>query len=143
MGAEQFQIHTRLIIEAVGKGFGHHINEISITDLVLAKQYQVSIEESGRLGTVNAAFGGKIDLTSNDGTHAFRLAGLVKCHRTIHYTVVSKGNRRLSQFFGTARDFLDAAGTVQQTILTMQMQMYKFCHSYSIFRVIGNTTLDL
>ena len=74
----------------------------------------------------------KIDLASNDGMNALCLCFLIKSDSAVHHTVISNGNRIHPEFFRTSDELLDSAGSVEQTVLGMHMQMGKG-HSFPPF----------
>ena len=61
-------------------------------------------------------------------------AGLVKSHRAVHHSVIGDGERGLPHFPGALCSTVDAAGTVQERVFTVNVKMNKthVSSSYSI-----------
>ena len=88
---------------------------------------------------VGHAPAGNVDLTADDGLDASCLGGLVKINATVHDPVVGDGHGSLAYFLHPIQQAVDPAGTVQQAVLRMQMQVDKthglasFARSISFF----------
>ena len=74
---------------------------------------------------VMPAPGRHIDLAADDRLHARSLGGLVEVDDAIHDAVIRDRDRILAQLPDPLHHVLDAAGTVQQAELRMDMEMYK------------------
>ena len=120
---QQVHVNTGLDIEALQKGLRHHVREISVPLLIPAQQHKMP-----GLGVKLVHFleprtspGGHIDLTADDGFDSLRLTGPVEIHRPVHHPVVGDGHGGLAQFLYALGQLLDAAGSIQQGKLRMQM----------------------
>ena len=74
---------------------------------------------------------GNIDLTADDGLDSGSLRSLIKINTAVHHTVIRNGYGGLSQFLDPVHHTVYAAGTVQQTVFGMYMQMGKAHRSIS------------
>ena len=64
-----------------------------------------------------------VRLTSQNGLDAFFLGGFIKFDQTVHHPVIGHRHGGLSQFLDTTKQSVQTAGAVQQTVLTMHVQM--------------------
>ena len=74
---------------------------------------------------IKAGTGGHIDLTADDGLDACLFCSLVKLHTAVHNAVVGAGNGSLTALFYAVHQLVNAAGTIQQTVFRMNMQVDK------------------
>ena len=74
---------------------------------------------------VKAGAGGHIHLTADDGLDASLFCSLIKLHAAVHHAVVGAGNGGLSALFYTIHQLVNAAGTIQQAVLCVDVQMDK------------------
>ncbi|MPM55657.1 hypothetical protein SDC9_102454 [bioreactor metagenome] len=66
-----------------------------------------------------------INFATDDRFDARFFCRTVKLHRTVHHAVVSHRHRGLPQLFQPVKQPVDAAGTIQQAVFGMQMQVGK------------------
>ena len=88
---------------------------------------------------VKPGAGRHIDLTADDRLDACGLGGVKKRHTAVHDAVIRDGTRRLPHRLQSVKHPVNAAGTVQQAVLGMHMQVGKlslgrFRHSLLPFR---------
>ena len=74
---------------------------------------------------IKAGTGGHIDLTADDGLDTCLFCSLVKLHTAVHNAVVGAGNSSLTALFYAVHQLVNAAGTIQQTVFCMNMQVDK------------------
>ena len=84
--------------------------------------YRILLLEAGR--------GRDIDLTADDRLDAHCLACAVKINAAVHYAVIGDRERIHTELFCTRSDLLYLSGSVEQTVLSMHMQVCK-CHCSS------------
>ena len=125
MPAQQVQVDAGLDIEPVHKGLAHQVRQVPVTGLVLTQQHQVPGLRVQLIGFVQPGPPGHIYLAPDDRMDALGLAGPVKVDGAVHNAVVRDGHRRLAQLLHQLRQVPDAAGTVQQAVLRVDVQMGK------------------
>ena len=125
MPAQQVQVDAGLDIEPVYKGLAHQVRQIPVSRFVFAQQHQVPGLRVQLIGFVQPGPPGHIHLAPNDRVDALGLAGPVKVDGAVHNAVVRDGHRRLAQLLHQLRQVPDAAGTVQQAVLRVDVQMGK------------------
>ena len=69
--------------------------------------------------------GQNVDFTSKDRFNPRVAAGIVKIDGAVHDSVVGHGQRVHAQFFGTFDQRFDVAGSVQQDIFGVEMEVDK------------------
>ena len=74
---------------------------------------------------IKAGAGGNIHFAADDGLDARLFSGFIKLHTTVHHAVVGAGNGGLSALLHPLHQLVDAAGTVQQAVFRMDMQVGK------------------
>ena len=119
---QQLLIHTRLGVEALDKGGRNQLGKVFIACLVLAQQDQM-IVAIDLVHLIKAGAGGHIDLTADDWLDARLFGRLVKLHTAVHHTVVGAGNGSLAALLHPIHQLVNAAGTVQQTVFCMDMEV--------------------
>ena len=82
---------------------------------------------------IKTGAGGNVDLTADDRLDACFFRRLVKLHAPIHHPVVGAGNGSLSALLHPVHQLVDAAGTVQQAVLGMDMKMDKIPAQFVVF----------
>ena len=128
---KQLLINARFGVKALGKACGHHLDQIFVAGLVLAQQDQVAVAVNA-VHLIKASAGRNINLTADDRLDARRLGSVKKRNASIHNTVVSDGTGRLPHLLEPVKHPVNAAGTVQQAVLGMHMQVGKL--SRGVFR---------
>ena len=122
---QQCQIHTGFAIKAVDKCLGHHAAQIFIALPVFAQKQQVIAVIVDPMYPVGHRPSGHIDLTADNRFDPRCLGCFIEINTAIHNTVIGNGNRILPQLFDPIHHAVNAAGTVQETVLTMDVQMHK------------------
>ena len=125
MMTQQVIINTRFIIVAVNKGLTGQKHEVFIPLLVLSQQDQMPIFPVFPAFFNRISSGGHISLNPQDRLYTFSQTSPVKINDPIHDPVICNGHSCLSQFLGPAHQFFNAAGSIQQAVLGMHMQMHK------------------
>ena len=74
---------------------------------------------------LQARAGRDINLAADDGLDAFRAGGLIKFDDAVHRAVVGDGQRGKFQFMRPLHQRVQAARTIEQRILGVQMQVDK------------------
>ena len=118
---QQRNIHTRLSVKAVHKGFGHQKTQILIALAIFAQQHQVIGIVVYAVDPVAHSPAGHIDLAADDRLYAGSLGSLIKVDTAVHNAVVGNGNSALAQFLDPIHYGIDAASTVQEAIFRMHM----------------------
>ena len=119
---QQFLIDTRLGVKTLGKAGRHHLDKVLVACLVFAEQNQVVVAVD-TVDLIKAGAGGYIDLTADDGLDARRFGRIKESHAAVHDTVVGDSARRLPHRFQLVKHPVNAAGTVQQAVLGVDMKV--------------------
>ena len=122
---QQLQIHSGLAVKTIGKGLRHQQAQILITLAVPAQQHQMIGVIVQAVDPVCHAAACHIHLTADNGLDACSLGGLIKIDTAIHDAMIRNGNGSLAQLLDPVHHAANAAGTVQQAELGMDMKMYK------------------
>ena len=122
---QQLQIDAGLSVEALQKGFRHHVAQIFIALPVFAEQNKVVAFLIQAVHLVRHPPGGHIDLAADDGLDPRCLGSFIEINAAVHDTVIGQGHGGLPQLLYPVHKAVDAAGAVQQAILAMDMKMYK------------------
>ena len=136
---EQGQVHSGLAVKAMDKGLGNQITQVFIALPVLAQQHQMIGVVVLAVNPVSHAPAGNVDLAADDGLDARGLGGLIKINAAVHDPMVGDGHGGLPDLLHPIHQAVDPAGTVQQAVLRMQMQVDKthglasFARSVSFF----------
>jgi hypothetical protein len=139
---EEFVIYARLVIKTVEVSRRNQLDEIPVTFVVLAEQYQM-IRALGVGTAVLVVIRRNVDFAANDRLHAVRYGLMIKSGRGEQISVVGDGYgwhpapRRLGS------QFADFARAVEKRVIRVQMQVYKVRggHAEAILnqrREIGN-----
>ena len=67
--------------------------------------------------------GGNVDFAADDGLDARFFGRFVKLHTAVHDAVVGAGDGRLPALLHAVHQLVDAAGTVQQAVFRVDMEM--------------------
>ena len=74
---------------------------------------------------IKAGACGNIDFAPDDGLDTRLFCRLIKLHTAVHHAVVGAGNGGLSALFYAIHQLVNAAGTIQQAVLCVDVQMDK------------------
>ena len=110
---QELFVHAGLGVEALDKSSRHHFAEVFVTGLVLAEQNQMVVAINF-IYLIKAGTSGHIDLTADDGLDTRLFCSLVKLHTAVH-----------NALFYAVHQLVNAAGTIQQTVFCMNMQVNK------------------
>ena len=72
---------------------------------------------------IEAGTGGHIDLTADDRLDACLFCGLIELDTAVHDAVVCDGNGALTTLLDAVHKLVDTAGTVQQAVFGMDVEM--------------------
>ena len=136
---QQFQVHTGLAIETMGKRFGHHQAQILITLPIFAEKHQMVRVIVNAVNTVFHPTAGNIDLAADDGLHTGGLGSFVEINTAVHDAVIGDGNCPLAQLLHPLHQAVNAADTIQKTVFGMDMKMYK-THAFASLASLANCT---
>jgi hypothetical protein len=129
IAGEQFPIHTGLLIKAFQTGKRNQLDQILIALLVFTEQDQVVTSAVQPVLPIVTGTPCHIDLTAQNRLDSGFFGSLIKRHHAIHHAVVSQSDRSLSHCPDLFDQFRNPAGTVQQAVFAVDVEMYK-----SIFR---------
>ena len=115
-------IYTRLGIKALHEGSGHHLDEVLIAGLILAEQDKMVVAVDF-VDFIEAGAGGHIDLTADDRLDACLFCGLIELDTAVHDAVVRDGDGALTTLLDAVHKLVDTAGTVQQAVFGMDVEM--------------------
>ena len=115
-------IYTRLGIKALHEGSGHHLDEVLIACLILAEQDKMVVAVDF-VDFIEAGAGGHIDLTADNRLDACLFCGLIELDTAVHDAVVRDGDGALTTLLDAVHKLVDTAGTVQQAVFGMDVEM--------------------
>ena len=127
---KQIQIDTGFPVKAVQKRLRDHIAQIFIAPSILAQQDQVIRVIVHAVDPIAHLSPGDINLTANDGLDPGGFGGFVKINTAVHHAMVCNGNGVLPQLLYPVHHPVNPAGTVQETVFCMHVQMNK-THTFS------------
>ena len=119
---QQLFVDAGLGIKALQKARRHQLDQVFVADFVFTQQHQMVVAVD-MAHFIKAAARGNIHLAPDDRLDSGRLGRFVKLHAAIHYAVVGNGCRCLPHFFQMIKHTVNAAGTVQQAVFCMHVQM--------------------
>ena len=136
VGFQHLIIHTGLIIKAVHKSLGHDFHKVVVSGIIFRQQNQMIVAVLA-IGVFpfKAGTGRHINLAADDGLDAHFPCRTVKVNDAIHNAMVGDGHAVHAKLFGPRRQLFDLTGTVQQTVLCMDVQMCK-CHCLLLYILI-------
>lgn len=115
-----------VIIFPIDKTFGHDFDEVVVTLIVFGQQNQVT-EPFFRLLFKTAA-PGHIHFTPQNRLDALGYGFLIQINDTVHIAMIRNRHSRHIQLLGTLHHIGNLAQAVEQTVLSMDMQMNKRPH---------------
>ena len=122
IGLQNFHIHTGTIVVTIHKTFGDDLHQIRISDIIFRQQHQMIITVfSFDLLPVKTGARCHIHLTATDRIHPRFLRCTVKIDHTIHHTMIRDRPGCHPQFPDPVDILCNLIGTVQQTVLCMDM----------------------
>ena len=122
---QKVKIHSGLPVKTMNKALRNHEAEVFIACSVLAQKDKMVWIVVNSMDTILHFSPGHINLTANNGLNPGGFGGLVKIDTAIHDTMVGDGNGLLPQLLHPLHHGVDPAGTVQKTVLGMNMKMNK------------------
>ena len=118
---QELPIYPRFNVKALGERRRDEVAEVFIARLVFAQQDKMRILGINGVILVKAGAGRNIHLAADDGLYPLGKAGFIKRDCAVHYAVVGYRNGGLSQLLDALCKPLNAAGTVEQRKLGMNM----------------------
>ena len=127
MSAKQLQINARFDIKPLSERCTDHKRKVAVALLVLTQQHQMAgfSVKFVHLVKPGTPFGRNIHLTADNGLNPLGFTGAIKINGAIHHAVIRDRYRSLPHGLDQFRQFADPAGTIQETVLRMYMQMSK------------------
>ena len=122
---QHIQVYPGLAVEALDKGLGNQLAKVFVAGAVFAQQHQVVGVVIDLMHPVGELAPGQIHLAADDGLDARGLGGFVKIDTAVHNAVVGYGDGGLPQLLHPVHHAADAAGSVQEAVFTMDMQVNK------------------
>ena len=123
--AQEVLVDARLVVHALDVGQRDELDEVAVARLVLREQDQMVVADAIDLAVLLARARGHIDLAADDGLHALLLCLFVEVDDAVHGAVVGDGDAVHAERFRRLDEFLDAARTVEQAELRVDMEMGK------------------
>lgn len=123
--AQEVLVDARLVVHALDVGQRDELDEIAIARLVLREQDQMVVADAIDLAVFLARARGHVDLAADDGLHALLLCLFIEVDDAVHGAVVGDGDAVHAERFRRLDEFLDAARTVEQAELRVDMEMGK------------------
>ncbi|KAF5035124.1 hypothetical protein DSECCO2_588920 [anaerobic digester metagenome] len=133
--AEQFLVHARLVVEALGVAAGHELEQVVVADHVLGEQHQMVARGLGL--AVETAARGDVDLAADDGLEPRLLGVVVKNERAVEVAVVGDGRGGRAEGGGGLDEVADADGPVEEAVFGVAVQVDEIGHG--AFRVRNET----
>jgi len=126
MLGEDFLVDPRLVVHALEVGGGDELDEVVVTGLVFGEQEKVGGGFLGAVGlAVLATAGGEIDFAADDRFDPGLAAFLVKFDGAEKIAVVAQGEGGHFEFRRALGEFRDAAGSVEEAVLGVDVKMDK------------------
>ena len=129
---QQLLVHAGLGIKALHERCRDHLDQVFVAGLILAQQDQMVVAVD-LVHLVKTGAGSYIDFTADDGLDARLFGCLIELHTAVHDAVVGAGNGGLAAFLDAVHQLVDAAGTVQQTVFRMDVQVDKVSAQVVVF----------
>ena len=124
ISAQYFFIHSGFVIISVHEALGHDLHQVRVTLVVLGKQDQMKIAVISPADlTVETGSRRDVDFTSDNRPDFLRQALLIEIDHAVHHAVIRDRRGIHAELFHTGDIFLYLIGTVQKTVLRMDMQM--------------------
>ena len=119
---QKILIHTGLIIIPFCKSSGNDLHQIGISRIVFCQKYQMMISalSTGSL-TVKPGIRRHINFTAENRLDSLLSGFPVKIDHTVHDSVVRDRSTVHAQFFDSGYIFFYFVGTVQKTVLRMDV----------------------
>jgi hypothetical protein len=142
--AEQIEVDTGLVVEALQVALGHQVHEVAVPGLVHRQQQQMvdGIEAAGvalALLLVEARRRGHVHLAADDRLDATVPGRLVELDRAEEVSVIGERDRGHVERLGALEQRVDLDGTVEQRVLAVEVQVDERSgrHPYSHSIVAG------
>ena len=122
-------IHTGAVIIPFRKSTGHNLHQVLVTKIILGQKNQmvVAVLPLAKF-PIETGTRGNVDLTSQNRFDPDLFCLLIKINHAVHHAMVRDGKTVHPKFFRPGKKLLNLAGTIQQTVFCMYMQMGK-CHT--------------
>ena len=119
---QNFHIYTGFIVISFRKATAYNFYQIFIAFVIFRQKYQmiVAILPAGYF-LVKTGIRCHINLTPQNGIDSCSLGLFIEINNTVHNTMVGDGTGRHAQFLNTFYIFFDFVGSVQETVLRMDM----------------------
>jgi hypothetical protein len=123
MLGQQLLVDAGFVVEAFQMSLAGQVEEVAVTGAVGGQKHQVvgALVQLGLL-LVHAAWP-DVELGANEGFDAGFLAAGVEVDSRVHAAMVSDSQGVHVQFFGAGNELVDAAQSVQQAELGMNVKM--------------------
>ncbi len=119
-------VHPGFIIKSFRKPFGYNFHQIVIARIIFSQQHHMVIAVfPGNILPVKPGPGRHIDLTADNRLNSRIFTGTVKVDHAVHHAMVRNRQTVHSQRLRLGRQLRNLAGTVQQAVFRMHMQMCK------------------
>ena len=125
VGLQQLQVHSWFAVKSMQKGLGNQVAQVFVARSVFAQQHQMIGVIVNAVHAVRHPAAGHIDLAPDNRLDPGGLGGLVEINAAVHNAVVRQGNGALAQLLYPVHHAVNAAGSIQKAVFTMDMQMYK------------------
>ena len=124
---QDLHIHTRLIIISLGKSPGYDLHQIVIAQIILRKKNQmvIPVVPASYCFFIKPGAWRHIDFAAQDRLDADGLGSPVKINNAEHDAMIRDRYAVHSQFLDSGNTFFNFVGTVQQTVLCMNVKMCK------------------
>ena len=124
--AQKFFIHPGPVIISLDKAFRYDLHQIGIPFVILRQQHKMIIPVvTARHFPVKSGIRRHIDFTPQDRFDPLGARRSVEIDHTVHHTVICDRGAVHSQLFDPRDIFFNLIGSVQQTVLCMDMQVHK------------------
>ena len=120
---EHLERGARTVVEAVDRGLGDEVHEVSVALVVLGEQDHVV--ELGALVARERGVGREVDLAADDGLDARLDGGKVELRAAVHVAVVGDGDGGHAELLGALAQRPQAGATVEQRVLRVVVEMHE------------------
>ena len=126
---EDFLVDARLVVIALQMRRRGELDQILVSLFILREQHEMIVNIATASAGVRLLFQPAarrdIDLAADDGLDAFLPRRLVEIHRAVKHAVIGDGDAGELQVVGLLHQLVEAAGRVEQAVLSVEMEMDK------------------
>ena len=136
---QKLRVDARLAVEALDPRFRNQRHQILIAGVVFAEQHQMIRLRIQLVDPVEARAARHIDLAPDDRLDPVLFRRAVKIDHAVHDAVVGDGDGLLPLPAHGFHQAADPAGSVQQAVFRMKMQMNESAHDSPLLKALSDS----